>query len=73
MADDTTSNEPQYDHSDLTLHGRYTPDGNQYRLYVLLNGVELPVQYLNVHDYREAFEESKQNAASGDDSQSKSK
>jgi hypothetical protein len=55
----TDDNAPQYDHSDLTLHGRYTEDGTQYRLYVLLNGVELPVQYLNVHDYREAFEASK--------------
>lgn len=60
-----------YDHSDLTLHGRFTEDGSQYRLYVLLNGVELPVQYLNVHDYREAFEEAKQNApsSSGDEAQ----
>ena len=49
-----------YDHSDLTLHGRFTPDGTQYRLYVLLHGVEVPVQYLNVHDYREAFEEAQQ-------------
>ena len=49
-----------FDHSDLTLHGRYTDDGQQYRLYVLVNGEEIPVQYLNVHDYREAFERSKQ-------------
>lgn len=51
-----------YDHSDLTLHGRFTEDGAQYRLYVLLNGVELPVQYLDVKDYREAFDEAKANA-----------
>lgn len=50
-----------YDHSDLTLHGRFTDDGEQYRLYVLLNGVELPVQYLDVKDYREKFAEAKQN------------
>jgi len=49
-----------YDHEDLTLHGRFTEDGTQYRLYVLLNGHELPVQYLNVHDYRETFEAAKQ-------------
>lgn len=48
-----------YDHSDLTLHGRFTEDGEQYRLYVLLNGVEIPVQYLSVADYREAFEEAR--------------
>ena len=60
----------EYDHSDLTLHGRYTEDGTQYRLYVLLNDVELPVQYLNVADYREAFDASKQAA---EDTGSKSK
>jgi hypothetical protein len=54
----------QFDHSDLTLHGRFTDDGSQYRLYVLLNGVELPVQFLNVHDYREKFDEAKQKASS---------
>jgi len=46
-----------YDHSELTLHGRFTDDGSQYRLYVLLNGVEVPVQYLNVAEYREKFDE----------------
>lgn len=54
-----------FDHSDLTLHGRFVEsnDGNeQYRLYVLLNGVELPVQYLDVKDYREKFDEARQNA-----------
>lgn len=54
-----------FDHSDLTLHGRYTEDGSQYRLYVLLNGQEIPVQYLNVHDYREAFDASKQEEDTG--------
>lgn len=49
-----------FDHSDLTLHGRFTEDGTQYRLYVLLNGHELPVQYLSVSDYRETFEAAKQ-------------
>lgn len=57
---DTAEN---YDHSDLTLHGRFTEDGTQYRLYVLLNGEELPVQYLNVHEYREAFDRAKQNGS----------
>ena len=52
----------KFDHSDLTLHGRFTEDGTQYRLYVLVNGQELPVQYLNVHEYREAFEAAKQPA-----------
>lgn len=70
MADTTNDNKPQYDHEDLTLHGRFTPDGTQYRLYVLLNGVELPVQYLNVHDYREAFDEAAKN---GEDSGSTKK
>ena len=46
-----------YAYEDLTLHGRFTEDGSQFRLYVLLNGVELPVQFLNVHDYREKFDE----------------
>lgn len=46
-----------YAHTDLTLHGRFTDDGNYYRLFVLLNGVELPVQTLSVADYRESFEE----------------
>ena len=53
-----------YDYSDLSLHGKFTEDGSQFRLYVLLNGVELPVQYLNVHDYREKFTEA--NEAGGD-------
>lgn len=46
-----------YAHSDLTLHGRFTDDHQYFRLFVLLNGVEVPVQTLAVHDYREAFEE----------------
>ncbi len=62
-----------YDHTDLTLHGRFTEDGTQYRLYVLLNGQEIPVQYLNVHDYREAFEASKKPAEDDGSSKSKSK
>lgn len=49
-----------FDYSDLTLHGRFTEDGTQFRLYVLLNGEEVPVQYLNVHDYRERFDAAKQ-------------
>ena len=60
-----------YAHSDLTLHGRFTADGQQYRLYVLLNGVEVPVQYLNVADYREAFDEAhKAGQPSSDDTAS---
>jgi len=61
----------KYDHSDLTLHGRFTEDGQQYRLYVLLNGHELPVQYLSVPDYRETFEAAKQPAEDDDSGKKK--
>jgi len=46
-----------YTYKDLTLHGRFTDDNNFFRLFVLLNGVEVPVQTLSVADYREKFEE----------------
>ena len=45
-----------YAYTDLALHGRFTDEGNYFRLYVLLNGVEVPVQVLSVADYRERFE-----------------
>jgi len=46
-----------YQYTDLTLHGRVLPDGEHFGLFVLLNGVEVPVQTLRVSDYREKFEE----------------
>ena len=46
-----------YDFTDLPLHGRFTEDGTQFRLYTSLNGVEFPVEYYNVHDHREKLDE----------------
>ena len=46
-----------YAYSDLTLHGRFRPGGDFFDLFVLLNGVEVPVQTLSVADYREKFQD----------------
>lgn len=46
-----------YAYTDLTLHGRFRPSGDYFDLFVLLNGVEVPVQTLSVADYREKFQD----------------
>jgi hypothetical protein len=57
MADDHETTQSEYLYSDLTLNAKASPDGNTLDFYVLLNGVEVPIQRLFVHDFREKFEE----------------
>jgi len=46
-----------YSHTDLTLHGKFTDDGEYFKLFVLLNGVPIWVLQTVVASQREAFDE----------------
>jgi hypothetical protein len=57
MATDEQQTTPEYQYKDLTLNARTSPDGLTLDFFVLLNGVEVPIQRLFVHDYREKLDE----------------
>jgi hypothetical protein len=69
MADENQTEKPQYLYSDLTLNAKPSPDGNTLDFYVLLNGVEVPIQRLFVHDFREKFEEAASKAGDSSEEQ----
>lgn len=47
----------------IPLHGRFDDDGERFKVYMVLNGVEVPLSYLDVASHRELYDEARSKAS----------